>query len=101
MSLNNLQIFQIAKRKVSFEIPMRDESVWLNESQMDQLFWRDRSVINKPIKRRFLEGDLDQKSSAQNTHIPYSNKTFFLSSSHFLYKKIWKEWRSTIEGFSP
>ena len=53
---------------------MRDETLWLNQRQIAELFTTDRSVITKHLRNIFASGELDEKSNVQKMHIPFSDK---------------------------
>ena len=40
---------------------VEDETVWLTQSQMVELFQRDVSVISRHIRNVFKEGELEEK----------------------------------------
>lgn len=61
-------------------VMMNNDTVWLSQSQMAELFDRDRSVISKHIQNIFTEGELDEKSNVQNLHITNSDKPITLYS---------------------
>ena len=42
------------------EVRLENDTVWLTQSQMAELFGRDRSVITRHIKNIFKEGELDE-----------------------------------------
>ena len=42
------------------EVQLKDETVWLTQDQMAQLFDRDRTVIGRHIRNIFSEGELDE-----------------------------------------
>lgn len=48
---------------VKIEVTMDTDTVWLNMSQLCELFQRDKSVISRHIKNIFLEGELDEGST--------------------------------------
>ncbi|MBM3263313.1 MAG: virulence RhuM family protein [candidate division Zixibacteria bacterium] len=56
------------------EVRVDQETVWLSQEQMEQLFGRERSVITKHVRNVFVEGELDEKSNVQNLHIAGSDK---------------------------
>jgi hypothetical protein len=56
------------------EVRIDEETVWLNQEQIVQLFQRDQSVISRHIRNVFNEGELDEKSNMQKMHIPNSDK---------------------------
>ena len=68
---NEIIIFE--NQKVKLEVNMKDETVWLSQSQMAKLFDRDIKTINKHIKNAFSE-ELDKKSNSQNMLIANSDK---------------------------
>jgi hypothetical protein len=53
---------------------LKEETVWLSQDQLTQLFHRDQSVISRHIRNVFKEGELDEKSNMQKMHIPNSDK---------------------------
>ena len=70
--MNPIAIYQSASGVV--EVRLDNDTVWLTQEQMTQLFGRERSVITKHIRNVFNEGELDEKSNVQNLHIPHSDK---------------------------
>ena len=42
------------------EVKLENETVWLTQSQMAELFGRDRTVITRHIRNIFKEGELDE-----------------------------------------
>lgn len=44
---------------VQLEVRLEQETVWLSQVQMAQLFQRDRTVIGRHIKNIFKEGELN------------------------------------------
>lgn len=69
---NEIIIFE--DQKVKLEVNMQDETVWLTQEQMSELFDKDRTVITKHIKNIFKDGELDEKSNVQKMHFPNSDK---------------------------
>ncbi|HMV43904.1 MAG TPA: virulence RhuM family protein [Leptospiraceae bacterium] len=59
-------LFKTADEKVSIQVIMEDETVWLTQEQISQLFERDRSVITKHIGKIFREGELDERVVCAN-----------------------------------
>ena len=66
-------------QNIKLEVNMKDETVWLNQMQMAELFDKDRTVITRHINNIFKEGELDKKTNVQKLHIPNSDKpvTFY------------------------
>ena len=59
---------------IRIEVRLEDETVWLTQQQMSELFQKDRTVITRHINNIFKEGELDEKSNVQNLHFPFSDK---------------------------
>lgn len=71
---NPIEIFSTDDNKVSLQVSLEGDTVWLSQGQMVELFGRERSVITKHINNIFKEGELDKKSNVQNLHIANSDK---------------------------
>ena len=69
---NEIVLFE--NQNVKLEVNVKDETVWLTQEQMVELFERDQSVISRHIKNIFKEGELDEKSNMQKIHIANSDK---------------------------
>ena len=50
------------------EVRVEGETVWLTQSQMADLFGRDRTVITKHIRNIFAEQELVEGSNVQILH---------------------------------
>lgn len=48
---------------VRLEVRLEDETVWLTQAQIAELFQRDRTVITKHINNVFKEKELEEKSN--------------------------------------
>ncbi len=70
MSKNNqLIIYKTEDGKIKIETHFKDETVWLTQEQIGELFQRDRSVISRHIKNIFYEGELEEDMACANfTH---------------------------------
>ena len=69
MENNTILIYQAEDGKIKIETRLENETVWLTQEQMAQLFQRERSVITKHLKNIFEEQELDEKSNVQILHI--------------------------------
>lgn len=65
---------------LNLEVRVENDSVWLTQSQMSELFQRDRSVITKHINNVFKEKELDEGRNVQFLHIANSDKPIKLFS---------------------
>lgn len=50
---------------MKLEVNMKDETVWLSQQQMAELFDRNIGVISRHIKNIFEENELDEQSNLQ------------------------------------
>jgi len=70
----SIVVFRPKGTKVSLEVKLKDETVWLTQGQMAQLFLTERSVITKHLGNIFKTKELDQKSNVQKLHIANSDR---------------------------
>ena len=59
---------------VRLEVHLEDETVWLTQAQIAELFQHDRTVITKHINNVFKEKELEEKSNVHFLHIANSDK---------------------------
>ena len=67
-------MYQTEDGLTKIDVRMENETVWLTQAQMAELFQRERSGITKHIKNVFAEGEVDEKSNVKNVHIANSDK---------------------------
>lgn len=58
--MSEISIYQTESGSV--EVRLEQDSVWLRQEQMSQLFGRERSVITKHLRNVFAEGELEADS---------------------------------------
>ena len=64
MSNNNqIIIYQTADNQTQIDVHMENETVWLTQAQMAELFQKDRTVISRHIRNVFNEGELEEQST--------------------------------------
>lgn len=71
---NEIVIFETEDNEVKLPVMVEDETVWLNQNQMIELFGRDQSVISRHIRNVFKEHEVDEKSNMHFLHIANSDK---------------------------
>ena len=84
MELQNEIILYQPDSSISLEVRLEDETVWLTQAQMTDLFQRDRTVITRHINNIFQEGELEKKSNVHFLHIANSDKPVKLVHDRFL-----------------
>jgi hypothetical protein len=67
MSQNEIILYQ-PNDSVKLEVRLEDETVWLTQAQMAELFDKNQSVIARHIANVFKEGELDKQSNMQILH---------------------------------
>ena len=70
---NEIVLFETDDKKISLNVSVEDETVWLTQSQMVELFQRDVSVISRHIRNVFKEGELEEKSNLHFLQIANSD----------------------------
>lgn len=59
-SKSEIEIYQSSDGHTEVQVTFDDETVWLNQEQLGQLFDRDRTVVGRHIKNIFKERELDE-----------------------------------------
>lgn len=70
----NLILYQSDDGQAAVDVCLADETVWLTQSQMVDLFQRDQSVISRHVNNVFKEGELLRQGNMQKMHIANSDK---------------------------
>lgn len=77
MDNQQVQIFTSADGHAQLEVALEQDTVWLSQAQMCELFGRERSVITKHIRNVFQEGELEQDAVCANfAHTAADGKTY-------------------------
>jgi len=77
--LKEIEIYITKDGNTQIEVKFEGETVWLTQSQIKDLFQRDRTVITKHINNIFKEGELEEKSNVQKMHIANRTAKEFLT----------------------
>ena len=57
---NQIIIYQTADNQTQIDVRMENDTVWLTQAKMADLFQKDRTVISRHIRNVFKEGELDE-----------------------------------------
>ena len=60
--------------KTKIQVRLDEDTVWLTQKQIGELFQRERTVITKHIANVFSDGELSEESNVQKMHIANSDK---------------------------
>ncbi|TAL52249.1 MAG: hydroxyacid dehydrogenase, partial [Nanoarchaeota archaeon] len=66
---SELILYQTQDGKTKIEVRLQDETVWLSQKLMADLFQKDVRTINEHIKNIFEEGELSSESVIRNFRI--------------------------------
>ena len=71
---NEIVIFETEDKQVKLPVAVDNETVWLTQAQMVELFQRDVSVISRHVRNVFKEDEVEEKSNLHFLQIPNSDK---------------------------
>ena len=72
---SNFLLYKGNDGNVNVEVFLKDETVWLTQKTISELFGKERSVITKHLKNVFGSGELEEKSNVQKMHFCHSGKS--------------------------
>ena len=70
---NEIVLFETDDKAIKLEVPIENETVWLSQAQMIELFGRDQSVISRHINNSFAE-EVEKESNMHILHIANSDR---------------------------
>lgn len=77
MSHSNIVLYHSIDGQIQLSVSLDQDTVWLSQAQMCELFGRERSVITKHIRNVFKDGELERDSvCAKFAHIAEDGKTY-------------------------
>ena len=62
----NFVIFKTADGKVNIDVFFKDETLWLTQKLLAELFEKGRSTITEHLKQIFADGELDENVVCRN-----------------------------------
>jgi hypothetical protein len=65
---------------VALSATVENETIWLNQKQIAELFGKDRTVITRHINNILKDKEVDEKSNVQKMHFANSDKPVKLYS---------------------
>ncbi len=69
LTISQLILYQTEDGKTNVEVRLQDETVWMSQKLMAELFQKDVRTINEHIKNIFTEGELSSESVIRNFRI--------------------------------
>ena len=82
----NIVIYQTKDGKTSIDVKLENETVWLNQAQMAELFQTDRTSIVKHVNNIYKSEELVKDSTcAKIAHVQIGGISHCFSSSNIKY----------------
>ena len=63
-------VYRTAEEDISINAVVKDETIWLTQKAMGELFGVDKSSISRHLKNIFAEGELQEEVLLQNLQQP-------------------------------
>ncbi len=77
MNESNIVLYETDDGKINVDVILKDESIWLTQKSMSELFNVDRTVITKHLKNIFLEQELSKDTvCAKFAHTANDGKNY-------------------------
>ena len=61
--MTEILLYKTENQDIKLEVLIQNETIWLNQKQLCELFGRDKSVISRHIKNIYNEKELDELST--------------------------------------
>ena len=89
LTMNNgeIVIYQNPNGTIKIDVRLEEETVWLSQSQMAELFGKSKKTISEHIQNIFSEGELSENSVVRKFRITDSD------GENKPWKSIGKIWR--------
>ncbi len=69
MNTSEIIIYQNTDGDIKIDVRLEEETVWLTQAQMGQLFGKDKRTVSEHIGNVFKEGELEERSVVRNFRI--------------------------------
>ncbi len=83
MKESNIILYETEDGKINVDVILKDETIWLTQKSMAELFGVDRTVVTKHLKNIFAENEYEKYRIKQDKE--------YISSMDMLYNKYLKE----------
>jgi hypothetical protein len=67
-------LYRTEDNRTEIQVTLQNETVWLSQAQMAELFQKSVPTINEHIKNIYAEGELDEKATIRNFRIVQAEK---------------------------
>lgn len=83
MKESNIILYETEDGKINVDVILKDETIWLTQKSMAELFGVDKTVVTKHLKSIFAENEYEKYRIKQDKE--------YISSMDMLYNKYLKE----------
>lgn len=103
------EIILFENQEVKLEVNMKDETVWLTQQQMAELFEKDRKTITRHIQNIYKDGELEENAvcsffehtaqDGKKYNIQYYNLDMIISVGYRVKSKngiLFRKWANQI-----
>ena len=66
MDKSEILIYKNTDGNIKIDVRLEEETVWLSQNQMGQLFGKDKRTVSEHIRNIFKEGELEENSVVRN-----------------------------------
>ncbi len=66
MNNSEIIIYQNPEGSIKIDVRLEEETVWLSQAQLCELFQKSKATISEHIKNVFEEGELVQSATVRN-----------------------------------
>jgi len=66
MNNSEILIYQNSEGSIKIDVRLEEESVWLSQAQLCDLFQKSKATISEHIKNEFEEGELEASATVRN-----------------------------------
>jgi len=63
MNIGEILIYQNQEGNIKIDVRLEDETIWLTQAQICELFEKSKATISEHIKNVFEEGELNEATS--------------------------------------
>jgi hypothetical protein len=85
MSNSEILIYKTEDGSTKIDVRLEDETVWLTQLQMSELFGKSKKTISEHIGNIFKEGELNENSVVRNFRTTVQNGKLY--NTNFIDKK--------------
>ena len=69
MNSSEIKIYQVEEGETEIEVKLHDETVWLSQKQMSELFDKDSDTIGLHLKNIYKSGELQEAATTEDSSV--------------------------------